>query len=140
MLNAGVIEHIDPSCVKCVSPTTLAQKAHKGGGLTLKELQQQINAKYVKTGLEPYFDIPIAEESTETPEPNPKEQKWRVCQNFAEVNQVMEITPMPQGDIRLKQQKLSGHHYVSVFDFASGFYAITVDEESRPYTVFYVEG
>jgi hypothetical protein len=47
---------------------------------------------------------------------------------------------MPQGDIRAKQQRLSGHKYVSVFDFASGFYAVEVPEESRPYTVFYMEG
>lgn len=47
---------------------------------------------------------------------------------------------MPQGDIRAKQQNLSGHRWISVFDFASGFYAVTVAEESRPYTCFYVEG
>ena len=37
-------------------------------------------------------------------------------------------------------QELSGHRYVSTFDFASGFYAVEVAEESRPYTAFYVEG
>ena len=68
------------------------------------------------------------------------EQKWRICQNFAEVNKVMEIAPMPQGNIRMKQQRLSGHKYVSVFNFASGFYAMKVAEESKPYTAFYVEG
>lgn len=60
--------------------------------------------------------------------------------SMPEVNHVTEIAPMPQGDIRLKQQKLSGHHFVSVFDFASGFYAVKVNENSRPYTVFYIEG
>ena len=29
---------------------------------------------------------------------------------------------------------------MSIFDFASGFYAVKVTEESRPYTAFYVEG
>ena len=47
---------------------------------------------------------------------------------------------MPQGDIRLKQQKLSGHCFVSVFDFASSFYAVKIHEESYPYVAFYVEG
>ena len=47
---------------------------------------------------------------------------------------------MPQGDIRAKQQRLSGHRWVSGFDFAVGFYAVTVAPESRPYTAFYVEG
>ena len=47
---------------------------------------------------------------------------------------------MPQGDIRAKQQRLSGHRWVSGFDFAAGFYAVMMDPESRPYTAFYVEG
>jgi len=34
MLEVGVIEHVEPSQVKCVLPTVLAQKAHEGGGLT----------------------------------------------------------------------------------------------------------
>ena len=71
---------------------------------------------------------------------SPKEQKWRICQNFSEVNKVPEIAAMPQGDIRLKQQRLSGHHYISIFDFTSGFYAVKVDKESCPYTGFYIEG
>ena len=52
----------------------------------------------------------------------------------------MKITAMPQGNICLKQQQLSGHRYISVFDFASGFYAVEVGQESRPYMAFYVEG
>ncbi len=51
-----------------------------------------------------------------------------------------EIAPMPQGDMRVKQQAVSGHRWLSLFDFASGFYAVEVAEESRPYTAFYVEG
>ncbi|OBZ66956.1 Retrovirus-related Pol polyprotein from transposon opus [Grifola frondosa] len=47
---------------------------------------------------------------------------------------------MPQGDVRGKQQALSGHRWLCTFDFTSGFYAVTVAEESRPYTCFYVEG
>ena len=118
----------------------LAQKAHKGGGLTLEELQQQIEAECVKTGLKPYFNIPQNENTPSAPEPCPKEQKWQICQNFSEINCMTEIVAMPQGDIQLKQQKLSGHHFVSVFDFASGFYAVKIHEESHPYIAFYVEG
>jgi hypothetical protein len=140
MLEAGVIEHVEPSRVKCVSPTVLAQKAHEGGGLTLEELQQRIDAECIKTGLEPYFNIPQNENAPSAPEPSPKEQKWWICQNFGEINRITEIAAMPQGDIRLKQQKLSGHRFVSVFDFASGFYAVKIHEESRPYIAFYVEG
>ena len=39
---------------------------------------------------------------------------------------LMKIAPMPQGDIRAKQQRLSGHRWVMGFDFAAGFYPVTV--------------
>ena len=139
MLEAGIIEHVEPSLVKCVSPTTLTQKDHEGGGLTLEELQQRINAECAKAGIDPYFN---GGGGIVTPHINtlPKEQKWRICQNFGEVNKVTEIAAMPQGDIRLKQQRLSGHRYISVFDFTPGFYAVEVNKESHPYTAFYIEG
>jgi hypothetical protein len=47
---------------------------------------------------------------------------------------------MSQGDIWVKQQCLSGYKYISVFHFAAGFYAVEITEESRPNTVFYIEG
>uniref|UniRef100_A0A0W0FII4 Reverse transcriptase domain-containing protein n=1 Tax=Moniliophthora roreri TaxID=221103 RepID=A0A0W0FII4_MONRR len=47
---------------------------------------------------------------------------------------------MPQDDIRAKQQALSGHHWLNLIDFASGFYAMDIDPKSRPYTAFYVKG
>lgn len=39
MLDAGVIVPIAANKVKCVSPTTLVQKAHQGGGLMLDEIK-----------------------------------------------------------------------------------------------------
>ncbi|THU99442.1 hypothetical protein K435DRAFT_855638 [Dendrothele bispora CBS 962.96] len=38
MLGAGIIERYRPGQVKCISSTTIAQKAREGGGLTLEEL------------------------------------------------------------------------------------------------------
>ena len=35
---------------------------------------------------------------------------------------------------------MSGHRWVHGFDFASGFYAITIPASSRPYLAHYVEG
>jgi len=55
MLEAGVIEHIDPSRVKCVSPTTLAQKAHEGGGLTLEELPTTHQRRVYESKHQPIF-------------------------------------------------------------------------------------
>ena len=139
MLEAGVIEACKPEDVKCISPTTLAQKTHQGKGHALAELQHRVNDECIINGMEPRFNLPPRTEPT--PEDNsPDEIKWRICQNFAQINKITKVAPMPQGDIRAKQQRLSGHRWVSGFDFAAGFYAVVLDPEARPYTAFYVEG
>jgi hypothetical protein len=140
MLRADIIEQCSPDQVKCVSPTTLAQKVHTNTGLNLEELQHRVNDQCVTSGLESHFNLPPRTLPTPDDESNKKEPKWRICQNFSQINKVTKIAPMPQGDIRAKQQRLSGHRWVSGFDFAAGFYAVTVTPESRPYTAFYVEG
>ena len=140
MLKAGIIEQCLPDQVKCVSPTTLAQKAHGSPGLNLEELQHRVNNQCITHGYESTFNLPPRSLPTPDDELGKKEPKWRICQNFSQINKVTKIAPMPQGDIRAKQQILSRHRWVSGFDFAAGFYAVTVDPESRPYTAFYVEG
>lgn len=139
MLSANIIKPCHPNNVKCVSPTTLAQKAHAHGGLSRDELLHRINDQRMAAGLPSLDNLPprpvLDPRSNEKPPP-----KWRICQNYGALNKITEIAPMPQGDIRAKQQLLSGHRWVSTFDFASGFYAIAVAEETRPYTCFYVEG
>jgi hypothetical protein len=55
MLEVGIIERVDPSKVKCMSPTTLGQKQHEGAGLTLEELQCRVNEECEAAGLEPHF-------------------------------------------------------------------------------------
>ena len=59
---------------------------------------------------------------------------------FGGINKATEVAPMPQGNIRAKQLRLSGHRYVHVFDFAAGFYGITVHPDLQPYITFFVEG
>ena len=139
LLEADIIEPIHPTDVRCVAPTVLAQKAHEGGGLQLDELKHRINDQCVMHGLPSAFDLP--------PRPLPNNasnpiqlKKWRICQDFTEINKVTEIAAVPQGDIRAKQLRLSGHRYVHTFDFAAGFYGITVHPNSRPYLTFFVEG
>jgi hypothetical protein len=132
MLAAGIIEGMDPKDVKCVSPTTLAQKA-------ILELQHQINDQCVAAGLPPSFDLP--ERPPLMPEvDDPKNPSWRVCHDYRELNAKTKVAPMPQGDIQRKQGLLSGHRWVLVFDFAKGFYASATSEEIRPYLCFFVEG
>lgn len=131
MLEAGIIEQCLPDQVKCASPTTLAQKAHTGTGLVLEELQHRVNDECITHGYNQFFNLPPRSSPTPDDESSKTEPKWRICQNFSQVNKVTKIAPMPQGDIRAKQQRLSGHRWVSGFDFAAGFYAVTIDEESR---------
>lgn len=140
LLKAGVIKACSPTDVKCIAPTVLAKKAHEGGGLPMEKLMEKLNKECEKVGIERMFPDAGIEEDTQGQAQDNKPQKWRICQNFKEVNKVTKIAPMPQGDIRAKQQALSGHKWYSFFDFASGFYAVEVAQESKPYTAFYIEG
>jgi hypothetical protein len=140
MLNAGIIAGIDVKNVKCVSPTTLVQKAHQNGKTrTILELQHQINDQCITAGLPPSFVLP--EHPAAAPEvEDPKKPSWRVCHDYRELNSKTKVAAMPQGDIQRKQGLLSGHHWITVFDFAKGFYACATAEEIWPYLCFYVEG
>ena len=76
MLAADVIEQIAPEQVKCVSPTTLAQKTHSGAGLTLQELQHRLNEECISKGFDPYFNIPPRITPTPNDEIGKGEPKW----------------------------------------------------------------
>jgi hypothetical protein len=93
-------------------------------------------------GKAPAFDLPEREVSQmqNTPSMSEGPRKWQICQNFAQLNKVTEVAPMIQGNILAKQQCLIRHQYISVFDFAAGYYAVEVPEQWRPYLAFYVEG
>ena len=141
MLAAGIIRPIDHQDVKCCGATTLAKKTHEGNGRTLNTLKHRVNNECIEAGFPPAFqELPPVEEADQSPSIEAVETKWRVCQDFAELNRVTKVPPMPQGDIRRKQQNLSGHRWVSVFDFANGFYACEIKPEDQPYVCFYVEG
>lgn len=142
MQEAGVIAPITAKDVKCVSPITMAAKAHTVAGMTLDELKERLNWECEQAQLGKPFvrsdgSLPSTPGSGSGP---PKPAKWRVCTNYKALNKVTQVLPMPQGDIRTKQQAVSGHRWVLLFDFAAGFYAVEIAEESRPYTAFYVEG
>jgi hypothetical protein len=40
----------------------------------------------------------------------------------------------------MKQEFAAGHRWASVIDFAAGYYAVPLDNETVPYVAFYVEG
>jgi transposase InsO family protein len=140
MAAAEIIRPIHPRDVKCVSPTVLAQKEHDGGGLTIDELLHKLNDQCIAHGLDPIPNLPPRPDSGDLEDRTSQPAKYRICQNFDEVNKVTKIAPVLQGDIRAKQLRLSGHRYLHIFDFAAGFYHIAVDEDSQPYLTFFVEG
>ena len=77
--------------------------------------------------MEPKFNLPAR--TTPTPDDNTSDEpKWCICQNFTQVNKITKVAPMPQGDIRAKQQCLSEHWWVAGFDFATGFYAVVIGD------------
>jgi hypothetical protein len=147
MLEADIVRPIHPRDVRCVAQIVLAQKTHEGQGLPLEELRHRVNEQCTKNNLPSEFDLPARSESANMGETgsgsdNERKQptKWRLCQDFNGINKVTEVAPTPQGDIRAKQLRLSGHRYLHVFDFAAGFHGIVVHPDSQPYITFYVEG
>ena len=147
LLTADIIEPIWPENVKCVSPITLAQKTHINPGLSLDELHHKVNEECISHGIPPIHDVEAPTTPTANPVKDPtmtydptQPQKWRICQNYGALNKVTHVFPMPQGDIRSKQRQLSGHRWVHGFDFASGFYAVSIPAESRLYLAYYVQG
>lgn len=142
MLEAEIIAPISHWDVKSCGATTLAKKAHEGGGLTIEELQHRVNNECVAAGLPSAFEglPPRPDPHTPAGEGEGILPKWRICQDFADLNRATQVPALPQGDIRTKQQWLCGHRWLNVFDFASGFYACAIPEEDQPYVCFYVEG
>ena len=140
MLKGGIIRPMHPGEVKCVAPSVLAQKAHGNGGLSLDELKHKVNDECIKHSLPAAFDLPTRPPPTETVPTNTSPEKWRLCQDFGEINKVTPIAPVPQGDICAKQLCLSGHMYIHIFDFAAGFYRIAIHPDSQPYIAFFLEG
>lgn len=141
-LEAGIVERLWPEQVKCCSPITLAPKEHSSSGTSVEQLRAMVNEQCKSAGINPPFATETSQPNTEheTGQTGPKERKWRICINYSAINKVTEVFPFPQGDIRAKQQRLSGHRWICQLDFASGFYALEVPIEARPYLAYFVEG
>ena len=142
MVDAGICAPIAAKDVKCVSPITLAEKAHTEKGMTMDELCQKINMECNNIGVPSPFIPPPNAQPLVVPDHEGviQPQKWRVCTNYRELNKITKVLPMAQGNICPKQQALSGHRWISIFDFAAGFYAVEIAGETQPYTAFYIPG
>lgn len=58
MMEAGIIAPIAAADVKCVSPITLAAKAHGTGGMTIEEMHSKINEECARADLPRPFNLP----------------------------------------------------------------------------------
>ena len=122
-------------------------KVHINPGLSLNELCHRVNEKCISNGIPPIHNVEAPAVATITPTTDAamtydptQPQKWHICQNYGALNKVTHIFPMPQGDICTKQHRLTGHRWVPGFNFVSGFYAMSIPEESRPYLAYYIKG
>ena len=103
MLEGGIICPMHPAEVKCMAPLVLAQKAHGNTGLSTEELLHRVNNECMKHGLPASFDLPPHPPPPDTSHAFTSPKKWCLCQDFGEINKVMPVAPVPQGDIRAKQ-------------------------------------
>lgn len=146
---AGICCRIPAEDVRCVSATTLAPKDSGGGGMTREEIIARANELCQEAGLPDFY---VGEQVTAE---RPKQQqgdgarigcrtqaptRWRICHAYMTLNKNTQVPPFPQGNLYLKQQRMAGKRWTSGIDFAAGYYAVRVAEESIPYTAFYVEG
>ena len=115
MLEAGIICPIYPEDIKCIAPSVLAQKVHENTGLSLDELKHKVNDECIKHDLPIAFDLPPCPAPAENTTAFTLPKKWCLCQDFGEINKVMPIAPVPQGDVCAKPLRLSGHWYVHIF-------------------------
>ncbi|KAI6025243.1 hypothetical protein BKA83DRAFT_4491975 [Pisolithus microcarpus] len=104
---ARILHDIRSDKVRAVHPTVLAQKAHGAPGLTMEEIRRMVEEQ-CKEGTE--IESHKTGQSPKQAESRDLERKpkWCMCQNFHKLNKVTEVTPMPQGNIRAKQQRLVG--------------------------------
>ena len=77
--------------VKAIHPTVLVQKAHRIPGLTMEEIRWIVEDQCRELGVEPDHTLPPwpmnRQDDKQTQHMASKvKPKWRVCQNFNEIN------------------------------------------------------
>lgn len=148
MEKSHIIQKVPGTFIKALSSTNLAPKEAGKTGLTRVEILRSVNAECIRNGLPPFWEQ-VREpgetneallEAVEGTTPRETKTKWRVCHAFNALNKATQVPPFPAGELKAKQEFAAGHKWVSVIDFAAGYYAVPLDDESVPYVAFYVEG
>jgi transposase InsO family protein len=149
MEKSFIIQKVPGDFIKNLSSTNLAPKEAGKTGITRTEILRQVNQECKKNGLPPFWEQISDEEelkgdaileAVENAKPETPKTKWRVCHAFNALNKATQVPPFPAGDLRTKQEFAAGHRWASVIDFAAGYYAVPLDDETVPYVAFYVEG
>lgn len=148
MEKAHVIQRVPGEFIKNLSSTNLAPKDAGKTGLTRTEVLREVNAECIRNGLPPFWEEVILPgetneallEAVEGKAPHETKTKWRVCHAFNALNKATQVPPFPVGDLKRKHEFAAGHRWASVIDFAAGYYAVPLDDDSVPYVAFYVEG
>ncbi|CAK5268700.1 unnamed protein product [Mycena citricolor] len=146
----GVIARVQSDYVKCVSPTKLVPKDTGKSGMTKTQVIQKCNDELRRAGRPPMFkEVPnsnlvdVLGETFETVSSNKWEApktKWQIVHAYKRLNDATKIPNFAPGDLHAKQQKMAGKAMGSVIDLASGYYAVAMDDNSVPFTAFYVPG
>ena len=66
--------------------------------------------------------------------------KWWIVHAYRTINDATKIPTFPTGDLKAKQHQVVGQAMGSVVDLASGYYAISMDDNTVPFTAFHVPG
>ena len=143
--NTAVWVHGVPRCAKIEYRTrTRVTRFGNTTGITIPVWNPNYDTEWMRNVLHmdyrhhtistaPIPNTPILTNSLDMMYDSTQAQKWHICQNYGALNWVTQVFPMPQGDICTKQCRLSGHWWIHGFDFASGFYTVTIPEELQPY-------
>ena len=118
METAGIIQAVPADAIKCLNSTHLAPKDNgKNLGMTRAALLHQCNQQCQANRLPDFWeqikgeeDADNADQELETKDEGPKPllKKWWVCQAFHAVNVATQVPAFPSGDLKMKQQAVSG--------------------------------
>jgi hypothetical protein len=119
-------------------------------GMTRTDVIQKCNEELHKAGYPPAFieivDSPLVETigqvlfMSEGGTMSAPKTKWQVVHAFGKLNDATQIPNFQPGDLREKQRKMAGQRYILVCDFASGYFALAMNDDVIPFTAFHVDG
>lgn len=76
LLAASILQPLAAKEVKCCSPVKMVQKLHSNQGLSVTELQHQVNEQCIHSGMTPRFDILPREDPSAIPQVWDNNPKW----------------------------------------------------------------